>query len=205
MSDKKTIVVPADEFAPANMPFGVVTGAGVPDYDNQKSKGKRGGFEYSVSVVLGKKEVKALEEEVLEFWEENKPKKGGDEPDNFDNLTREKDGVVKAYFKTKVDFDGKANIVPIVDGKRNPLDPEKFGSFGGETLGRVAAQLAIYGDDEDSGVSMYLSAVKLVEFEAYNAEGGAEAFGAGDEGEALAEHGFDESEKKPKKKKKSKK
>ncbi len=197
-TDKKLVIVPAAEFDPATLPFGVVTGDGVDNYDKD-------GKEYSVSAILGKKEAKALKAEVLEYWEANKGKATADEPANFGNVVREKDGEFKAYFKSKTHFGDKENKISIVDAKRNPLDTTEYGLFGGESKGRVAVLLAIYsGGGKPKGVSMFLSAVQLTEFQELSAGGGAASAFGEEDGEAIAEHGFDD-EKPKKKKKKSKK
>jgi len=191
--EKKLIVVPNIEFKAAVLPFGVITGVGVDNYEKTAKQ-------YSVSAILNKKEEKALRVEVMDFWNEFKGK-GTKEPANFKNIVRA-DG--KAYFKTAVDFgEGKPNTINIVDGKRNPLDINEYGLFGGTSEGRLAVDLKIYSDGRGTpkGVSMFLSAVQLTKFEAL-AAGGSSAFGEED-GDAIASHGFEAPE--PKKKKKKKK
>ncbi len=181
-ADKKLVVVPSTEFKPAVLPFGVVTGEGVDNYEKTAKQ-------YSVSALLGKKEEKELRAEVLAFWEEFVVRDG------------------KAYFKTATNFgEGKPNIINIVDGKRNPLNTSEYGLFGGTSEGRLAVDLKIYSDGRGTpkGVSMFLSAVQLTKFEALSAGGGTSAFGEEDS-DAIAEHGFEDSEPKKKKKKKKKK
>lgn len=203
MADKKLIVVPnAEEFGVAKLPFGIVTGDGV---DNYEGNGK----EYTATVILGKKEAKHLQATILEYWNENKGKTKAKEPANFANVVRKDDeGVLKAYFKSKTKFGDKPNVISIVDSKRNPLSNEEYGMFGGNSTGRIAVQLAIYTggkNNQPKGVSMFLSAVQLSTYEKLSSSGGAKAFGEED-GEAIAEHGFKEDKKKKKsKKKKSKK
>ena len=216
MSEKLTLVIPNEEdFKPVSIPFAVVTGDGVPDYDNMKSKGKRGGMEYSASIILDKKMAKALQNEILDFWKDNKPKEGGKKPANFKNIVREgKDdykGDFIVYAKTQTEFNGVGNIVPIVNHEGTKLDTAEFGLIGGKSKGRLAVTLSVYGDDEDAGCSLFLSAVKLTHFEKLEAKGGASAFGGGDEGDVEGAGGFkgegkkDKSEKKDKKKKKKNK
>ena len=202
-TEKQLIVVPHADFPVATLPFGVVTGEGVDNYEGD-------GKEYTASVILGKKEAKHLKKEVLAFWEAHKGKVKADEPANYANVVRTDDnGVMKAYFKSVTHFGDKANIVAVVDAKRNPLSVEDYGMFGGESTGRIAVQLAIYSggkSNDPKGVSMFLSAVQLSTFEKLTSGGGAKAFGE-EEGDAIAEHGFsdDKKEKKEKKAKKSKK
>jgi len=192
-TEKLTVVVPnEDDFKPAPIPFGVVSGPGVDNYDGD-------GKEYSVTIVLDKKMEKAYRKEVLAFWEENKPSWAGDEPANWKNIVR--DG--KVYAKTQTEFDGKHNEVPIVNHEGTKLDPEEFGSIGDGSMGRLAITLSIYTQGKKkAGVSTFLSAVKLTKFVPYSGGGGANAFGQED-GDVDAAGGF-KGEKKDKKKDKKK-
>lgn len=205
MAEKLNIVIPKEgEFGPAKLPFGVVTGEGVDNYDED-------GKEYTVTIALGKKEAKWLKKEILEFWEENKPSSfTGDKPTNWDNIVREnEDGELRVYVKTQTHFGDKPNVIKMIDGKRNPLDPAEFGQFGGDTTGRVSVIVGIYtngkGAKMKAGISMYLAGVKLLSFSPLGSSG-LEGFGE-EEGEELAGHDFgaEKSEKKDKKKKKKKK
>jgi len=201
---KVTLVIPdREKFPPAPIPFGVVSGEGVPDYDNQKSGGKRGGMEYSVSIILGKKERKDVLKTVMNYWEENKPKGGDDKPANYKNIVRTNDdGDYILYSKTQVDFEGKANIVTIRNHEGVKLDPEEFGAIGKGSEGRLAVKMGVYGNDEDAGVSLYLAAVQLTEFVAYEGGDASDAFG--DEKGHVDGGEFKPEKKKDKKKKKKK-
>lgn len=208
--DRVTVVVPNEnDFKPANILFGVVSGDGVPDYNHVKSGGKRGEMQYSVTLQLGKKEAKDFKEAVLSYWEDHAPKDAGEEPINFGNILRkdkEDEGMFLLYAKSKTQFDGKANIIPIVNHEGTKLDPAEYGSIGKGSKGRLAVTFSIYEGDDDYGVSVYLSAVKLTKFVAYEGSGGASAFGAED-GEVDGAGGFksEKSEKKKDKKDKKKK
>jgi len=206
-AEKLLVVVPEEErFEPADLPFGVVTGEGVPDYDNMKSKGKRGGLQYSASVLLTKEENKAFRKTVMDYWEDNKPKTADDKPANWKTITRKgEDSDFILYSKTRTNFgEGKPNVIPIVNHEGVKLDPETYGGFGKGSKGRLAVTLSVYGDDEDAGVSVFLTAVKLTEFSELSSNDGAAAFGSGDKGSVSGEGGF-KSEKKDKKNKKDKK
>ena len=213
MSEKKTVVVPNEEmFKPAPIPFAVVTGEGVPDYDHIKSKGKRGGMQYTATIVLDKDQEKQFRKEVLEYWEDNKPKRADDKPANWKNITRkgkdDYEGKFLVYAKTQTHFGDQQNIVPIVNQENVKLDTEEFGQIGGKSKGRLAVTLSIYGDDEDAGCSVFLSAIKLTKYEKLEPKGGATAFGKADEGEVASTGNFgnaDSSAKKKDKKKKKKK
>lgn len=204
MSEKITVVVPnEDQFKPAPIPFAVVTGEGVDDFDGVDK-------EYTASIVLNKKQAKFFRDEVMEFWEENKPKSAKDEPANWKNIVREgKDdyeGSFMLYAKTKTHFGDKANVVTIVNHEGTKLDPEEFGLIGKGSEGRLAVTLSIYsqgkGKNMKAGVSIFLSAIKLTKFSGFESNGAANAFGKED-GEVDAAGGF-KSEKKDKKKKKKK-
>ena len=202
--DKVTIVVPSeDKFNPAPIPFGVVTGEGLDNYNED-------GKEYSVSIILDNKQAKDVKEQVMDFWDEHKPSGAGDEPANIKGIVREgKDdyeGSFIMYAKTQTNFgEGKPNIIPIVNHEGTKLDPAEFGLIGKGSEGRLAVNLAIYVQGKKKGVSVFLSAVKLTKFEKYEASGGASAFGSNDEGEVSGEGGFKSEKKKDKKKKKGKK
>ena len=199
--DKVTLVVPNEEkFNPAPIPFGVVTGEGVHNYNED-------GYEYSVSIILDKKQAKDVREEVMNFWDEHKPSGAGDEPANIKGIVREgKDdyeGSFIMYAKTQTNFgEGKPNIIPIVNHEGTKLDPAEFGLIGKGSEGRLAVNLAIYVQGKKKGVSVFLSAVKLTKFEKYEPSGGASAFGSNDEGEVSGEGGFKSEKKKDKKEKK---
>ena len=186
---KKGIIIPAEgDFSPVEM-SGKVSGKGFPNFDGEPDK------EYSVAIKPDKKAKKWLVDQVMTFWEENKPSAAGDVPANFEGLLRRTDG--KIYIKTATMFDGERNEIPIVNHKGAQLDPKKYGNFGDGTLGRVSATMSIYKQGKKYGVSLFLNAVKITHFEPYMG-GGADAFGT-EEGDA-PDSGF-EPETKPKKKK----
>ena len=191
---KTQVIVPSADHSATNLPFGVVSGEGV---DNYSKDGK----EYSVTIVLSKKVAKELQASVLEFWEANRgdaPK----EPDNFKSLIKKnKAGETVVYVKSATRFpSGDTVEIALVDGKKNPLDPEQYGKFGGDSQGRVNVGLAIYpAEGTPKGVSRYIQAVQLTKFE----KGGSNktsGFGT-EEGESITEHGFEDTPKKKKKKK----
>jgi len=204
-SNKLTVVVPnEDDFKPAEIPFAVVSGEGVPDYDKVKSKGKRGENQFTATIILNKKEKKDFLETVMDYWEDNKPRDGEDEPANYDNIVREdKEDSSKflLYAKSKTEFNGNPNKIAIVNHEGTKLDPEEFGKIGKGSEGRLAVTLPVYGDDEDAGVSVFLSAVKLTKFVAYVGGDASAAFGSED-GEVEGEGGFKSEKKKDKKRKK---
>jgi len=190
--DKLTIVVPNEEqFNPAPIPFGVITGDGVPDYDNIKSNGKRGGYQYSISIILNTHQRASVLKQVMEFWNAHKPKRAGAEPANFKNIVREaKDdyaGSFIMYAKTQTEFNGKPNVVGIVNHSGTKLDPSHFGYIGKGSEGRLAVTLLVYGDGDEAGVSVFLSAVKLTKFVKLEASGGVSAFGTNDKGDVEAD------------------
>ena len=183
------LVIPATGFPATNLPFGVVGGQGVAPYKN------KGENEFVTAVRLGKKEAEHLKGEILDWWGKNKTKKAPKEPDNLKSMFKKKDGEIIVYFKSKIKFDnGNKNTIKLIDGAKNDLDPEEFGSFGGETTGRVKIKLGLVSEDDDM-FSKYLNVVQLSTFEA---GGGANTEGFGDDGDSLKVV-------KPKKEKKKKK
>jgi len=188
------VIVPGADHKPTNLPFGIVSGEGV---DNYSKDGK----EYSVTIVLSKKVAKELEAAVLEFWEENRAD-GPKEPDNFKSLIKKnKAGETVVYVKSATTYpSGDTVDIALVDSKKNPLDPDKYGKFGGDSQGRVNVGLSIYpAAGTPKGVSRYIQAVQLTKFE----KGGSNktsGFGTEEE-ESIAGHGFEDTPKKKKKKK----
>ena len=197
-ADKLNLVIPdPEQFDAAQLPFGVISGEGVDDYDEE-------GKEYTVSMVVSKKVEKWLRNEIMEFWDEYKPSGAKDEPANWENLTRTNDkGETRAYFKTKTEFEGRPNKIGLVDGQLNKLDPETYGSFGGESEGRVSATIMSYSKKNKHGISMHLSGVQLEVYEELSGGDGTSGFSAG--GNAVSDDNGFKGEKKKKKKGKKKK
>ncbi len=217
-NNKLQVVIPnEDKFDPAPLPFVAVYGKGVPDYDHKMSNGKRGEMQFTASVLLTKKEAKFFRQEVLEFWEDNKPKGASDEPKNWKNIVRDakdstdgRDYIV--YAKSKTEFDGEPNTsIAIVNGDGDKLDPEQFGTAGKGSVGRILVTLATYGTGSDAGVSVYISAVKYIHHVPPSGGDAAAAFGKKEGGDIKGNGGFksekkkDSDSEKPKKKKKKKK
>ncbi len=202
------LVVPNEERQEvATISYANVYGEGAYDYTAMKSEGKDGGREYVATLSLTKEQKKDFLKDVMEFWEEEKPKSAGNEPANFEKIVRkEEDGQLKLYTKTKTEFSGKVNIIPIVNHEGTRLDGSEFGLIGDGSKGRLAVILSLQEGKAGLGVSVYLNAIKLTKFVA-PASNGASAFGKED-GEVEATGGFKNeptSEDEPKKKKKKKK
>ena len=188
----KIVIVPDTGLEVANLPFGIIAGEGKDNYEGTDK-------EYTVCINLTKKSAKILKEEILDFWEENKGQSKLDKPKFFETMikTRE-DGSRYVYVTSKTKYDGKPMSIKIVDGKRNPLDPDKYGSFGGTTTGRVAVSLAIFSDGKNipQGVGRYIGSVQLTSFSSLGGNDGSDAFGEED-GDDLSGHNFETE--KPKK------
>ena len=197
-TEKVTLVIPnEDKFEPMDIPFGCVTGEGTDNFDGD-------GKEYSVSIMLDKKMKKDVLKQVLDYWEDHKPKGKGDEPDNYANIVRDaEDGGYILYSKTQTHFGDKQNHVTIVNHEGVKLDPEEYGNIGKGSKGRLAVKMGIYTQGtKKAGVSLYLSAVKLTEFVAYEGSDASAAFGSGDTGSVSGAGDFKKAEKKGKKNKK---
>lgn len=205
--DKISMVIPNEElFGPAPIPFGVVSGEGVDNYNED-------GKEYTVSIILTKKQAKHVKDQVLEFWENNKPSGAGDEPSNIEGIVRkgkdDYEGSYIMYAKTQADFEGKAQHIPMVNQSGDKIDTEEYGLIGKGSEGRIAATLRIYAKGKKVGVSVFLTAVKLTKYAPLESSGGTSLFTSTDEGEIDSTGGFksdkkkkkhDEDEIKPKKK-----
>ena len=202
MSERKTLIVPSLDLPPAHINFGVVTGDGVPDYENRKGRGD--GMEYVMTIKVDKATKKQIQEEFLEYWEDNKSKKAPKKPDNFDGLFWEnEDGDTLFSARTKTEFNGKPKTIQITDAKNNKLDPEVFGSIGDGSTGRIVTNLSIYNEgSDDEGIGYYLEAVRLITFSPYT--GGSIEIDE-EEGDALGGGGAPAEKKKGKKKKKKSK
>jgi len=200
-TEKQTLIIPNEkDFKPQPIPFGVVTGEGVDNFDGDDK-------EYSVSILLDKKMKKDILNSVQAYWDEHKPSGAGDKPDNFKNIVRDtEDGGHILYSKTKTHFGDKQNIITIVNHEGVKLDPQEFGMIGEGSLGRLAVKMGIYTQGKRSaGVSLYLSAVKLTKFVAYSGGDASSAFGQEDgEVSGAGEFKAEKKEKKAKKKKKNK-
>ncbi len=191
-----TPLVPAAEFPTANLPFGVVSGEGVDNYGKD-------GKEYTVAIALGKEEANAFKKTVIDFWNANKDGNKNDKPDNFDTMVKKKDGTYRLYVKSKTQFEsGDPIVIQLFDAHKSPLDPEKFGKFGGATEGRVAVGLGIYSSGgKPKGVSRYIKAIQITEF----AQGGSDSSSLFGEEEGSDLSGAADFKAEPKKKKKKKK
>jgi hypothetical protein len=199
--DRLLVIVPDEEkFGPAEIPFGVVTGEGVDNYEGDDK-------EYTVSILLSKAENKQFRKTALEFWEDHKPKGADDEPDNWEHITRkdkENKGGFILYAKTQTHFGDKQYVIDILNHEVYKLDPLEYGSIGKGSMGRVAVTLTPYARKRDFGLSVFLSAVKLTKFVKYESSGGGEAFKS-EKGDVDADGFKPEKKKKAKKAKKSKK
>ena len=199
--DKVVVVIPDEKkFDPAPIPFGVITGEGVDNYNED-------GKEYSVSMVLDKKQAKHLHGQVMDFWEEHKPAGAGKEPANIDGIIRkgkdEYKGTYIVYAKTQTEFNDKPNVIGIVGvdkaGVLQKLDPEEYGFIGAGSEGRLAVTFSVYVQGKKKGVSVFLSGVKLTKYVKYEASGGVSAFGSDDKGEVSDAGDFSKGKKKKKK------
>lgn len=158
-SPTQTVIIPAPHLEPASLPWGDCTGTGATF--KQRTT-------YSVTVSLTDVQANELRKTVLQFWNANKPRGGGNQPDNMEKLIRVTDpkygGGYTVYAKTLTEFKGIPNVVNFVNGQGTKLDTTKFGSFGSGSEGRVAVKLSIFDDGDRLGVSLFLVAVKLTKY-----------------------------------------
>ena len=195
-----------------------VTGQGKLDYDGKF-------YEYTASVVLGKKEAGKLYDEICEFFDDNKPSWfKGDEPSN--KVKREEDdGDFSFGFKTKTQFeyeddDGVTKTrftkIGIVNSKnKEVLLPEGEG-IGNGSIGRISGNMSIHMDKKKgtAGVSLWLNNVQLLKYVKYVPDTGFDEDVDGDfddfgeeapDAECAEDFAAPEEPKKQKKKKKGKK
>ena len=201
MADRKSLIVPNMDHPAADITFGVVTGEGLPDYENRKKRGD--GMEYIVTIKVDKGTKKQIEADFLEYWNDNKSKKAPKKPDNWKGLFRKnEEGDTLFSARTKTEFNGKPKVIQITDAKNNKLDPETFGSIGAGSTGRIVTNLSIFNEgSEDEGIGYYLEAVRLITFSPYT--GGSIDIDE-EEGDALGGGGAPAESKKEKKKKSKK-
>lgn len=149
--------------------FGFMAASG-PGVDKPRSKGEK---IFKIAVECDKAEQKSLNDIIQKFWDDNKPARNkSKEPDNTLIYQSEKDKKFYiAPYTQREDQDGEVRNIAIVDAKRNPLDPKKYGQGGKGTTGCVVFDLVIWGDAKEAGVSAYLRSVQLQHFEPYTGGG----------------------------------
>ncbi len=151
--------------------FGFMAASG-PGVDKPRSRGEK---IFKVAVECDKAEQKSLNDIIQKFWDENKPRGNkSKEPNN--SLVYESAKDKKHYiapYTQRLDQDENVRELPIVDSKRNPLDPKKYGQGGKGTIGCIVFDLVIWGDAKEAGVSAYLRSVQLQHFEPYTGGGAA--------------------------------
>jgi len=159
--------------------FVTITGKGV---DNFEEDGKL----YKAVQKIDKKDAKVFRQKVLEFWQANKDAEMPEEPKNFKNITWENaNGDTCISAETAVSFTDKDTdeVTPVrvglVDGDLNKLDPDEF-KIGKGSVGSVSIRLKCYesgkGKNLSGGVSMFLTAIQLIEYVPYSGGDGTSAF-----------------------------
>ena len=168
-------------------------------------------YSYSGAVILSKKAGKKFYKEIVEFFNEHKPKKCKlDEPENtiYQKLD---DGRWMFQFRTNTVFvdkktkEEKPNKVKLFNSKNLERElPEGVGIGDGST-GSILGAMQVYEGDTvkgkvSAGCSMYLNAIRLAKFVKY--EGGASFDDDGAEGDFEDFDSADFPEETPKKEKK---
>ncbi|MBW2998166.1 hypothetical protein KY321_01385, partial [Candidatus Woesearchaeota archaeon] len=99
--------------------YATVTGQGKPKY---KAKGK---FEYQSSIIVTKKQGKVILKDILDYFNDNKPKNYKGEPANIKNIMRKIEGDkdnVMFTFKTLTEFKDK-------ESKKGKMKQVEIGVF----------------------------------------------------------------------------
>lgn len=134
-------------------------------------KGKNKKQQYMVAIGLDKKQAKAFENQLDEFWEENKPSKA-DEPDHdFHKWVKpdeNKKGQYVVWFRVNVD--NVAGKTYLYAAKGKGFTKKHFDNMGAGSIVDVSANLVLYENDGDYGLSLYLRNVRLKEFIKYEAQ-----------------------------------
>ncbi len=144
------------------------------------------------SVLMTPEETAAVEAQIKDFWEANKPPKFTKEPKSlgiYDHYeyTGEKDendkpisrptGKKYLAFKTGTTYtNGKPKIIEVRNSKNNPVQLGDT-KIGNGSVGRIAGMMGIYintvpGKPQqilEAGVTLYLDAIKLLKLEEFSA------------------------------------
>ena len=197
MADFEKVVTPKGELRYVN-----VTGEGKLDFDGKFR-------EYTATLVLGKKDAKKFEKELLAIFEENKPSKWTKPPVNK-FMRKTEDGDYTFSFKTRVvKADGNQQKITIKNPKNveTPL-PDGVG-IGNGSIGRISGNVSVYkngkGSSLKAGISLWLSGIQLLKFVKYVPNDGFDEEDGDFESFDNSEFAEVADEKPKKKKKKSKK
>jgi hypothetical protein len=185
-----------------------ITGQGRPKL---KAKGK---FVYQASVIVTKDQAKEFKKIVDEFFQENKPS-GYKKDTPANKIIRDIEGDKKNKLITfstntvfEVDGEEQKTKIKIKNSKNQERELPEGVSIGDGSKGAISGKLAIYGDSDDAGVSMFLNAVQITKFVEYKSDDGFEAVDDDDgfdDFEGTSAHDFPTEEDEPKKEKKKKK
>jgi len=183
--------------------FSSITGEGV---DNIDKKYKI----YKCAVIVSDAEKERILKQVKKFFKDNKSKDyKGKKPANWDNIVftdKAGNNVISPYSRVDPKGDGKQVDITLVDGNRNPLDKDVYGSIGSGSKAAISSNIKMYESVGKEGVSIFLTAVQLVTFVPYTGGGNAAGnFEVIEDSENLAGDAANFAKKEEKKKDKKKK
>lgn len=135
-----------------------------------------GRHEYSIDIVVPQAEARGAIEALDTFWEENKPK-DAKQAKSMGYRIDEESGNVTFTFKTTTTYpSGDPKVIRIFNAKAQEMTLPEGQKIGNGSRGRAAGTAAIYdGGKAARGVTLYLDAVQLTKFVAYQGSTGFEA------------------------------
>lgn len=191
--EKGFMTTPFGEFMYVN-----ITGQGKPNF--QKTD-----FNYVASVIIAGKEAKAVQKEIDDYIEENKPKKLKIRKDHKPYKTHKDNekipkGSIQLDFKTGTTFaSGDKSVINIYNGKKQIVQLTEGTKVGNGSVGRISGKIEIGSDAASWWCSFWLNSLQLKTFVEYEENSGF------DEIDDAEFENFEESSEKPKKDKKKKK
>ena len=126
-----------------------------------------GDMEYSASIIVDEKEAAPFVEMIKEMYREEHPKK---KPQSLGYKTLD-DNSVSFNFKTKAkNKNGDDKKINVVDSYKKPFTHTT--SIGNDTIGRLSGVAVVYANGANTGVSLYLNAVQVLDYKEYSMDDG---------------------------------
>lgn len=123
--------------------------------------------EYQASVICSAEEAQDTINQLKQIFKDEHPSK---KPQSMGYKTLD-DGRVEFRFKTKAQLsNGSQKVVKCVDAYKKPF-PHKA-NIGNGSTGRISGAAGVYSQGANSGVSLYLNAVQVLEWQEYEADDG---------------------------------
>lgn len=151
----------------------IVTPVGQLRWVNIAQPGKpdlNGRMRLSASVVFakGSKELKAIEDQLAAFWEENKPKNAKVLKSNGIKEVKDNPNEVQVNFWTGTHYasSGEERVIKVYNAKGSEV---QMGSnkIGNGTIGAISGNIGVYANGPNTGITLYLAAIQIVKFVPY--------------------------------------